>query len=78
MTAAPYICWIALFLLITDRRRLLEYFLPLIAAVGFMGLAGITVRSSIALIFAVALGIVVGWVQRMQLDSGMQSSTLIQ
>jgi predicted RND superfamily exporter protein len=32
---------------------------PLVAAAGFMGFAGITVRSSIALIFAVALGIAV-------------------
>jgi predicted RND superfamily exporter protein len=34
-------------------------FLPLLVAAGYMGLMGITIRSSIALIFAVALGIAV-------------------
>lgn len=34
-------------------------FLPLLVAAGYMGLMGITVRSSIALIFAVALGLAV-------------------
>jgi predicted RND superfamily exporter protein len=34
-------------------------FLPLLVAAGFMGYAGITIRSSMALIFAVALGIAV-------------------
>jgi hypothetical protein len=34
-------------------------FLPLAVAAGFMGFAGITIRSSIALIFAVSLGIAV-------------------
>jgi predicted RND superfamily exporter protein len=45
--------------LLIGALSMVPNFLPLVAAVGFMGIFGITVRSSIALIFAVALGIAV-------------------
>ncbi len=67
MVRSTVIAFVVIFFLISLLFRSLAVgllsmvpnFLPMIAAVGFMGLAGITVRSSIALIFAVALGIAV-------------------
>ncbi len=67
MARSTAIAFVIIFLLMSVLFRsvavgalsMVPNFLPLVAAVGFMGLFGITVRSSIALIFAVALGIAV-------------------
>jgi len=61
------VAFVVIFLLMSALFRSLRVgalsmipnFLPLLIAAGYMGLMGITVRSSIALIFAVALGLAV-------------------
>ncbi len=67
MARSTAIAFVVIFLLLSLLFRSLRLgalsmvpnFLPLFVAGGFMGFAGITIRSSIALIFAVALGIAV-------------------
>jgi len=63
-TALAFVVIFALMTLLFRSLRIglvsmVPNFLPLVAAAGFMGFAGITIRSSMALIFAVALGIAV-------------------
>jgi predicted RND superfamily exporter protein len=67
MAKSTALAFVTIFLLVTLIFRSLKTgilsmipnFLPLVVAAGFMGFAGITIRSSMALIFAVALGIAV-------------------
>jgi len=67
MAKSTGLAFVAIFLLMSLLFRsiavgafaMVPNLLPLLVAAGFMGFAGITVRSSIALIFAVALGIAV-------------------
>jgi predicted RND superfamily exporter protein len=67
MAKSTGLAFVTIFLLVTLIFRSLKTgvlsmvpnFLPLVVAAGFMGFAGITIRSSMALIFAVALGIAV-------------------
>jgi predicted RND superfamily exporter protein len=67
MAKSTVVAFVAIFFLMSVIFRsvrvgalaMVPNMLPLLAAAGFMGYAGITVRSSIALIFAVALGIAV-------------------
>jgi len=53
------IMWLLFRSIAVGALAMIPNLLPLIVAAGFMGFAGITIRSSIALIFAVALGIAV-------------------